>query len=115
MHVGIDFGTTNSALAVAGADGVVQLVDQGTPGRPATTGRSLLFFHPERRDARQRLLPWAGPPAIAAYLEALDEGVPGRLMQSLKTHLASRTFTRTNVFGTSYDLSDLVAVIVRVP
>ncbi len=113
-RVGFDFGTTNSAMAIALPGSSPFLVNwSARPGAPTTTGRSVLFFHPERRDARQRLLPFAGPAALAAYLEALEEGIPGRLMQSLKSHLASRTFTRTSVFGTSYDLSELISLIIR--
>lgn len=117
QRIGIDFGTTNSALACVRPGEAPRLVTyepsaRRGPTSGGPTGRSVIFFHPERRDARQRLIPWAGPAALDAYLEALDDEVPGRLMQSLKSHLASKSFSRTQVFGTSYDLPDLVAVIV---
>jgi hypothetical chaperone protein len=111
-HVGIDFGTTNSALAVVRPGAGPELVSYQRQGAKSQTGRSVLFFDPLRRDARMTLQPWAGPPAIDAYLLAAEDETPGRLMQSLKSHLASRSFTKTNVFGTSYDLSDLIRFIV---
>lgn len=110
--IGIDFGTTNSALARVRPGSPPDLVTYVRGGRTSQTGRSILFFHPERRDSRNVLLPWTGPAAIDAWLEANDEGISGRLMQSLKSHLASRTFTRTSIYGGSYDLSALVAFIV---
>src|SRR5262249_29847307 len=40
-------------------------------------------------------------------------GGRGRLIQSMKSHLASRLFTETNLFGHFYTLEDLIAVIIR--
>jgi hypothetical chaperone protein len=52
----------------------------------------------------------AGPDAIRAYLTGESEG---RLIQSLKSFLASRSFTSTNIFGRSYELEDLVGHVLR--
>ena len=99
--VGIDFGTTNSAIAVVGEDGEPELVG------PL---RSILHFHPERREPRGRLVPAVGPAAIDGWLESQGEG---RLIQSTKSFLASRLFLSTNVFGTVLSLQTLVGYIVR--
>ena len=56
--VGIDFGTTNSAIAVADARGEVQLV----PLAGAPHWRTVLYFEPGGGLT-------AGAPAIARYLE----------------------------------------------
>ncbi len=52
---------------------------------------------------------WTGPAAIERYLEADEKG---RLIQSLKSHLSSRTLTGTEVFGRRYTLEELVSKMV---
>src|SRR5262249_58286007 len=52
----------------------------------------------------------AGPAAIRSWVET---GGRGRLIQSIKAHLASRLFTTTSLFGRHYRLEDLIAVILR--
>jgi hypothetical chaperone protein len=109
--IGLDLGTTNSALAVAGgADRAVTLAQFAHRGGIAETFRSILYFHPDARDARRGMTAEAGPAAIEHYLDA--EG-SGRLLQSLKSYLADRGFESTNVFGRSYSLVDLLAFLVR--
>jgi len=108
--VGLDFGTTNSALAVMHTDGTVQLATFQDNGEMATTFRSVLyFFHPEE-DAYRDEHVVAGPQAIRSYLGADPKG---RFMQSIKSFLASRLFERTRVFTSLYSLEDLIAIIVR--
>ncbi|HEY5945892.1 MAG TPA: Hsp70 family protein [Kofleriaceae bacterium] len=99
MFVGIDFGTTNSAIGIADASGNVQLVPLGGAGY----WRTVLYFEPGGGLS-------AGAPAIARYLETEGEG---RLVQSIKSHLASKTFTRTSIFGRRYQLDDMIAAYVR--
>jgi hypothetical chaperone protein len=108
--VGLDFGTTNSALAVMRADGAVQLATFQDAGQVTNTFRSVLYFvHPEEDEYRdQRVI--AGPQAIRRYLSAEPKG---RFMQSIKSFLASRLFERTHVFTRLYTLEDLIAIIVR--
>src|SRR5262249_51996016 len=48
----------------------------------------------------------AGPAAIEHYLQADEKG---RLVQSLKSHLSSRTLTGTEVFGRRYKLEELIS------
>ena len=50
-----------------------------------------------------------GPAAIERYLEAEEKG---RLIQSLKSHLSSRSLTGTEVFGRHYKLEELIARIL---
>jgi hypothetical chaperone protein len=97
--VGIDFGTTNSAVAVASGTGEVQLV----PLRGDPHWRTVLYFEPGGELT-------AGAPAIARYL---DTGGDGRLIQSIKSHLASAAFSRTHIFGRRWTLEDMVAAYVR--
>ena len=97
--VGIDFGTTNSAVAVADGDGAVQLV----PLAGAPHWRTVLYFE-------QGGTLTAGSPGIARYLETEGEG---RLVQSIKSHLASASFSRTTIFGRRWTLEDMIAAYLR--
>lgn len=108
--VGLDFGTTNSAVGIAAPDGQVTLARFPHGGGASDTFRSILYFHPDLRDRNNRLSPLAGARAIDRYLEAADEG---RLMQSLKSYLADRTFERTTVFNRPHSLVDLLALLLR--
>jgi hypothetical chaperone protein len=108
--VGLDFGTTNSALAVVCADGTVQLATFQDNAQVTTTFRSVLYFlHPDEDDYGAPHVV-AGPQAIRSYLRADPKG---RFMQSIKSFLASRLFERTYVFTRLYTLEDLIAIIVR--
>jgi len=107
--VGVDFGTSNSAVAVATDDGSAALARFRDGDRYTTTFRSLLYFNPDTVRPGERPRGVAGPEAIHHYLAA---GGKGRLIQSMKSHLASRLFTDTNLFGFLYTLEDLIAVIL---
>ncbi len=108
--VGLDFGTTNSAIAVATADGAAQLAAFEADGQQTTTFRSILyFFHPKDEDANGRQVV-AGPEAIPAYREAEPRG---RFIQSMKSFLGSRLFEQTQLYNRVYRLEDLIAILVR--
>jgi hypothetical chaperone protein len=108
--VGVDFGTTNSAVAAATAAGSVELAIFTGNGSHTTTFRSVLYFDPEHRTVERKPQAMAGPTAISRYLQA---DTRGRLMQSLKSYLSSRLFRDTSVFGERYTLEDLIAIILR--
>lgn len=110
-HIGLDFGTTNSALAVADDHGDVTLARFDGAAGPSDTFRSVLFFHPELRGPGGRLRPVAGSEAIERYLVA--DGA-GRLIQSIKTWLADRTLLHTRIFEQSFRFEDLLAELVRI-
>lgn len=96
---GLDFGTSNSAVALP--DGRVLPVDPAA-AEPRLF-RSVLFF-PE--DTREVL---AGSTAIERYL---DDSA-GRFIQSVKTWLPSTSFHATQMRGSAMTLEDLVALILR--
>jgi len=108
-HLGIDFGTTNSALAWAEDDGPPRVATFALHGAPTRTFRSLLYFEAEREWVGGRPEAWVGPEAIEQYLATDGEG---RLMQSMKTFLASRVVKGTTVFGHDFPLERLIALIV---
>ena len=108
--VGVDFGTTNSALALAvGLDEAPRLAHfERADGPPTPTFRSLLYLERDP-DAPDRIVELAGARGTAAYLAA-DE--PGRLIQSLKSFLANRDFSSTGVLGESYRLEAMIGLIL---
>lgn len=108
--VGLDFGTTNSAIAWA-RPGESPTLARFDAGMGATeTFRSVLYFD-RGEDGEDPLSTRAGPFAIARYLEAEEKN--GRLIQSLKSFLASRLFTATQIYGQSYRLEQLISIILK--
>ena len=101
--VGIDFGTTNSAIAIAENGEAPRLVPFPQPGGDAVpTWRTVLYFEPSdgpRPDVS------AGAMAIGRYLET---GGDGRFIQSVKSHMASRLFSKTSILSRNYSLEDLL-------
>ena len=84
--LGIDFGTSNSAVSFVGADGLARLVPlEGT----ATGIPTAVFFNVEDRSTH------FGRDAIALYLA----GVEGRLMRSLKSLLGSSLLDEETAVG----------------
>jgi len=107
---GVDFGTTNSALARADSDGPARIARFSRGGGKWTrTFRSVVYFepNPEGRGPSREL---AGPRAILRYLAAEE---PGRLVQSLKSFLGARDFSATRIFEREYRLEALIAVLLR--
>lgn len=104
--IGLDFGTTNSALALATSNGAIQLAQFSGE----TTFRSILYFdeHDGARTSKLRVV--AGPEAIHSYLAAKT---PGRLIQSMKSYLASRLFNQTQILGETYALEELIGILLR--
>jgi hypothetical chaperone protein len=109
LSLGIDFGTTNSSIAFTCGSGEVELVS--FPAGAATTEsfRSVLYLEQQRHASRTQIKGFTGPQAIEHYLRAEHKG---RLIQSLKSYLTSRTLTGTEVFGRRYTIEDLIARIL---
>jgi hypothetical chaperone protein len=103
IGIGLDFGTTNSSIAIARPDRSSEAVSFSSREGKTETYRSVLYFEPKSPAS-------TGPAAIERYLAADEKG---RLIQSLKSFLASRLFTSTNVFGRQYTLEDLITIILR--
>jgi hypothetical chaperone protein len=105
LNVGLDFGTTNSALAVLDGDGRPRLAGFGA----SPTFRSVLFFDADEHGPHTLARPAAGGAAIERYLET---GANGRLLLSLKSFLADRTFSATDIFGRRFTLEELISLIL---
>jgi hypothetical chaperone protein len=106
---GIDFGTTNSSVALATGDSRVELASFTFSGTETLASRSVLYFEQIKSAAGNRTHGLSGPAAIERYLESDEKG---RLIQSLKSHLSSRTLTGTEVFGRRHRLEELISRIL---
>lgn len=107
---GIDFGTTNSSVALATADGQVSLASFTFAGSETLSSRSVLYFEQVKgAGGVKRTHGLSGPAAIERYLDSDEKG---RLVQSLKSHLTSRTLTGTEVFGRRHRLEELISRIL---
>jgi hypothetical chaperone protein len=105
---GLDFGTTNSAIARVGPSGIPELATYLGPDGEVPTFRSLLYF--DREDELAPVEIHAGPGALIHYLEREEHG--GRLVQSLKSFLATRLFSGTQIYGRMWRLEQLIGQLV---
>lgn len=101
--IGIDFGTTNSVVAALRPDGSVATLDHAA----GAVFRSVLCLWQEGRGATRLA---AGPAAIEAYLE---DPLASRLIMSMKSYLAQRSFRETRIHGRAWTLEALVAAFLR--
>ncbi|MCW3474126.1 Hsp70 family protein [Limobrevibacterium gyesilva] len=108
--IGIDFGTTNSVVSVLGPGGAIATARIPAGGEMLDVFRSVLCFWTDEVRAGGKLRHAAGPDAIEAYL---DDPLDSRLIMSMKTYLAQRSFTETRIFGRPFTLERLVALFLR--
>jgi hypothetical chaperone protein len=108
-RLGIDFGTTNSSIAFARGNGTVELVSFPAAAAATESFRSVLYLEQHKHSGRTQIKGFTGPQAIEHYLHAEHKG---RLIQSLKSYLTSRTLTGTEVFGRRYTIEDLISRIL---
>lgn len=103
VTAGLDFGTTNSALALL-ADGTAKVVRINNIESTEKTLRSVIHFEEDRTVE-------VGQRAVHRYVES--RGMYGRFLQSIKAFLPQSSFSETSIFGTRYEIEDLVAIILR--
>jgi hypothetical chaperone protein len=138
MRVGLDFGTTNSSAAVYDGQRVRMLNLDPVNTSPAIM-RSTLFIAREGvpfivREAINRYTDgnvgreieyewrYIGETEVTlaefgtvmqSLYAVVDANAPGRLFQSLKSHLRDSSFSGTDVFGVRYTLETLIALVLR--
>jgi len=131
----LDFGTSNSALAVAdgskvrlvpidpvGGDTMPSVLYVRRDGSTAIGHPAIQSFLSDNRDrgpVRREFKPlgitMASSNPRQKTVEATilaDVSSPGRFFQSLKTFLGDPLLSRTNVFGDERGLEDLIAMIL---
>jgi hypothetical chaperone protein len=98
---GIDFGTTNSALAIYNQD--TQKIEH------TFIIPSLIYFDEHRHpDGSANYV--IGEDAISAYLA---KGMKGRFIKSVKQVLSRPSFTETRIQNKRYNAAELVAIILK--
>ncbi|KTE05106.1 Hsp70 family protein [Sphingopyxis sp. H115] len=107
--LGLDFGTTNTVVALADGSGDTQLVEFAGEAATGAVFRSALCFWEEER-AWQGVAHEAGPWAIAEYLRSpLDS----RFVQSFKSVAASPSFERAMIFNKPYRFEDMGRLLLQ--
>ena len=108
--IGVDFGTTNSVVTRLRPDGSVETVRHAFGTAEMDVVRSVLCFWNDGARNQVVLRSAIGPAAIEAYL---DDPLESRLMMSLKTYLAQKSFSDTNVFGRKFTLEALIGLFLK--
>lgn len=99
---GLDFGTTNSVLAI-NKNKNCRVVDIDDDCSNKSTLRSVLYFNSEKQA-------FVGQIAINEYIA---DGAQGRFMQSIKSFLPSSSLDRIFINGKSYELEELISVLIK--
>src|SRR5580698_5702201 len=110
VSIGVDFGTSNTVVALATNDGRVEALRFAHGGSTQSVYASALCFW--QTPSRRGLPPDAegGPWAIERLLE--HHGAL-RFLQSFKTFAASRNFQSTTIFQQRYRFEDILATFLR--
>ncbi len=108
--IGIDFGTSNTVVAVATGDGRVETLRFEHGDVAHTVYASALCFWQAQSGVGLPPSAEGGPWAIERLLEGLS---PLRFIQSFKTFAASRSFQSTIIFRQRYQFEDLLAAFLR--
>ncbi|MGF1923181.1 MAG: Hsp70 family protein [Bacteroidia bacterium] len=98
---GIDFGTTNSVLAIYNEDSQEIHSTIIIP--------SLIYFYHQLKSGEEKNYV-VGEEAITAYL---NDGMKGRFIKSIKQILSRSSFTETRIHNRKYSAADLVAIILK--
>ncbi len=137
LSIGIDFGTSNSSVAVFDGS-AVRLLPLDAHARDPRVMRSLLYITRageilsgqraldlyteqntgrevklERRYIGEVKMTFSDMTVVKDAFALVDVNEPGRLFQSLKRFLPVTSFKKTNVFGSEYRLEELVATLAR--
>lgn len=110
VSIGVDFGTSNTVVAMASGDGRVEAIRFEHGGATQSVYASALCFWQERPGSNLPPSAEGGPWAIERMLEGRTAL---RFMQSFKTFAASRNFESTTIFRQRFRFEDLLAAFLR--
>jgi hypothetical chaperone protein len=108
--IGVDFGTTNTVLAISEGAGQVRFIRFDHRGESLSSVLSALCFWSEATSGGRVTRREAGPWAIDEYLERFGAV---RFLQSFKTFAASKAFAQTYIFGAAYSYEDIMAAFLQ--
>ena len=103
--IGVDFGTTNTVVAIADAEGNVRPVSFSHAEVAHDIFRSALCYEDIPGNPR-KIETSAGPFAIEQFLATPHEH---RFIQSFKSFAASPLFTSTQIFGKRFSYEDILS------
>lgn len=103
--IGLDFGTTNSAIAVADAGKEATLAYFGDGKDTTTSFRSILYFPLQDRSSTVKAETKAGPEAISPYLDA---DVQGNRVMLIRDHPLLVNFAESKQSCATIYLSSLL-------
>ncbi|MGE3876000.1 MAG: Hsp70 family protein, partial [Parvibaculaceae bacterium] len=110
ISIGIDFGTTNTVIALAGPEGEAEALQFTQDGVVHRTYNSALCFWEEHQGESAHLRMEGGPWAVAQFVEGT---AAHRFIQSFKTFAASSSFVKTRIFRQGFRFEDLLSAFLR--
>src|SRR5688572_1248940 len=111
LHIGVDFGTTNTVVALCDDAGNARTLQFPSAQGPLPAFRSILCYVGDDPDSlNPQTTVYCGAAAIDAFFRF---GEDARLIQSIKTFLASRSFSKSTIHGREYTLEHMVADFLR--
>ena len=111
LYIGVDFGTTNTVVSLCDHAGVTRTLVYPSAQGPLSTFRSVLCYVSEDGESLSTTARvYCGPAAIEAFLQ---QGEDARLIQSVKTFLSSKSFSKSTILGREYTLEQIVADFLR--
>lgn len=108
--IGVDFGTTNTVIALAKPGEPVRAVPFAQADGVSEVYRSVLAFEKVIAQGAPSVVSHAAASAIRAFLTSAFEL---RFIQSFKSHVASRLFQDTRIFTRKYRFEDLLGEFLR--
>ncbi|WP_119273015.1 Hsp70 family protein [Taklimakanibacter deserti] len=110
ISIGIDFGTTNTVIALAGPEGEAEAIRFTQGGVVHRTYNSALCFWEEHQGESAQLRMEGGPWAVEQFIEGT---AAHRFIQSFKTFAASPSFVKTRIFRQNFRFEDLLSAFLR--
>lgn len=108
ITLGLDFGTTNTVIAVADSNGLAEVLSFPKDDSLMSAYRSVLCFW--RDGAKGQRQVESGPWAMDRFI---DDPHNCRFLQSFKSFAASKSFVDTPVYGQRFKFEDLLRTFLE--